>query len=628
MKHLPLLLLLITLAACSGAQTTQQHDTSPLSVEERVPSWAADAVFYQIFPERFRNGDPSNDPTRETLETPIVPSESWQITPWTSDWYSRAEWEKELGDDFYDDGVFHRRYGGDLQGVIDQLDYLAELGINVIYFNPIFVARSMHKYDGNSFHHVDPHFGPDPDGDFALIAQEDPMDPDTWAWTSADLLFLDLLDGAHDRGIRVIIDGVFNHTGREFPAFADIRENQQESRFRDWYIVHEWDDPATPEDEFRYKGWWDVETLPEFAEVENDLHSGPKEYIFNSTRRWMRPVVNGNARRGIDGWRLDVANEVPMGFWVDWNELVRELNPDAYTVTELWDDAADFLREGGFSATMNYHAFAFPVKGFFVDYAITPSEFSRMISERKEDFAPAVRFAMQNLIDSHDTDRVASMIVNANKHDGFEVPDRFDYDWGSRVSPRYFEDYLVRAPNDREWQIQRLLTLFQMTYVGAPMIYYGTEAGMWGADDPDDRKPMVWPDYAYDPETHHPLGRSRTPDEVAFKQELFDFHRDVIAMRNDEEALRRGSFDVIHTNDDAGTFGFRRSSPTDSLIVVLNRGERDVTVILDAKDAESYTPIFKTALQGTMRYTGEGRALSLSIPALGGIVLKKDIQMP
>jgi len=144
-----------------------------------VGDWAKDAVFYQIFPERFRNGDPSNDPTRASIELAEQAPDSWHIMPWTGDWYARADWEKEMGDDFYD-SVFHRRYGGDLQGVIDRLDYLNDLGINTIYFNPIFYARSLHKYDGASFHHIDPYFGPDPDGDLAMIADEDGFDPASW----------------------------------------------------------------------------------------------------------------------------------------------------------------------------------------------------------------------------------------------------------------------------------------------------------------------------------------------------------------------------------------------------------------------------------------------------------------
>ncbi|HVT30002.1 MAG TPA: alpha-amylase family glycosyl hydrolase, partial [Lacipirellulaceae bacterium] len=281
-----------------------------------VPDWAADAIFYQIFPERFCNGDRSNDPTRESLEFPEQVPKSWKISPWTGDWYARADWEKESGPNFYDNGVFNRRYGGDLEGVIEKLDYLSTLGINTIYLNPVFYARSLHKYDGSSFHHIDPCFGPDPAGDLKMMAVET-SDPASWKWTSADKLFLDLLQKAHARKIRVIIDGVFNHTGRDFFAFADLRTRQAKSPYRDWYIVQSYDDPATPQNEFRYKGWWGVDTLPEFAHkaANDDLQPGPKQYILNITKRWMDPNRDGDPSDGIDGWRLDVANEVPTGFW-------------------------------------------------------------------------------------------------------------------------------------------------------------------------------------------------------------------------------------------------------------------------------------------------------------------------
>jgi cyclomaltodextrinase / maltogenic alpha-amylase / neopullulanase len=620
----------VLLAGCAGSQVSPPVTTyaePPLTVEERVPDWVKDAVFYQLFPERFRNGDPSNDPTHASLEFPDITPQSWAVKPWTQDWYYRQAWEREMGPDFYEHGVFHRRLGGDLQGVLDQMDYLADLGINTIYFNPVFYARSLHKYDGNSFHHIEPHFGPDPAGDLALIAQEDPMDPETWLWTSADLLFLDVLDAAHDRGIRVVIDGVFNHTGRDFPAFADIVDNQAESRFRDWYVVHEFDDPATEENEFRYQGWWGVDTLPEFAEEGDDLHPGPKAYVMNSTQRWMQPVVDGVARRGIDGWRLDVANEVPTGFWREWNRFVRELNPEAYTVAEIWDEASDYLRDAGFSATMNYHAFAYPVKGFLIDDHIGPEAFADRLVERKERYPEAVRYAMQNLIDSHDTDRVASMIVNRGPHEGeYEAEGRFDYDWGSRVSPRFFPDYDVRRPYGDEWQIQRLLTLFQMTYVGAPMIYYGTEAGMWGADDPDDRKPMVWPDMTFEHEAHHPLGYDRPRDRVAFDADLFDYYRSTINLRKEHAPLRRGDFEVLFADDDTRTLAFRRALPADTLVVVLNRSEQDAAVVIPASNPDLYRTIFETARTGQVRTMGAGETLSVNVPALGGAVLRKAEQ--
>jgi cyclomaltodextrinase len=186
-----------TSAAIKATDAVEWDDADALP---NVPAWAVDAVFYQIFPERFRNGDPSNDPTHASLEFPDVIPKSWKVSPWTGDWYARADWERESGDDFYDNGVFNRRYGGDLQGVLDKLEYLENLGVNAIYFNPVFYGRSLHKYDGSSMHHVDPHFGPDPSGDFALMAEES-SDPASWHWTAADKLFLKLLAEAHARGI-------------------------------------------------------------------------------------------------------------------------------------------------------------------------------------------------------------------------------------------------------------------------------------------------------------------------------------------------------------------------------------------------------------------------------------------
>ncbi|MAT70000.1 MAG: alpha-amylase [Planctomycetaceae bacterium] len=538
-----------------------------------VPAWAADAVFYQIFPERFRNGDPTNDPTHASLEFPDLVPASWAVTPWTSDWYARAAWEQEAGESFFDNGVFNRRYGGDLQGVIDQLDYLGELGVNALYFNPVFYARSLHKYDGASMHHIDPHFGPDPAGDLELMAAET-SDPATWQWTAADKLFLELIEQAHARGMRVIIDGVFNHTGRDFFAFAHLREHQEESPYRDWYIVQHFDNPETPHNEFRYKGWWGVDTLPEFADADGgtDLHPGPKAYVMDITRRWMDPNADGDPADGIDGWRLDVANEVPPKFWQDWHAVVRELNPQAYTVAEVWDDAQRFLAECGFSATMNYHAFSFPVKGYLIDGRLTPHDFGRELQLRRNEYPPAQQFALQNLMDSHDTDRLASMIVNRPVDEPYARADRFDYD--ERVTPRYHDTYQVQAPDATDRQLQRLVVLMQMTYIGPPMVYYGDEAGMWGADDPGDRKPMVWPDLAYDDEASDPLGRERTADAVEFDRQLHDFYQAAIRLRNDTPVLRHGSFAAAHVDDKAKFFSFTRDGQRQHALVALNRGER------------------------------------------------------
>ncbi len=591
---------------------------------ETVPAWAADAVFYQIFPERFRNGDRNNDPIFDSIEYRSSVSSTWKISPWTADWYSRQPWEVASGDHFFNNGVFHRRYGGDLQGVIDKLDYLSQLGINVIYFNPVFYARSMHKYDGNSFHHIDPYFGPSPEEDFRAMAKET-ADPKTWRWTAADRLFLKLIQEAHRRDIRIVIDGVFNHTGRDFFAFEDLHKNQQASPYRDWYIVESFDDPKTERDEFKYEGWWGVESLPVFADSPDgsDLHEGPKAYVFDATRRWMDPNGDGDPIDGIDGWRLDVAAEVPLGFWKSWNEHVRRLNPHAYTVAELWGDAASTLVEGKFSATMNYQGFAFLVKGYLIDGKLSAADFADLYQERLETFPQSMRPALQNLIDSHDTERVASMVVNAERRGKtpYRQPEKFDYDVGENASPRYDEDYLIRKPNGRERQIQRLVALFQFTAVGAPMIYYGTEAGMWGADDPCDRKPMVWDDLTHAPETSHPFGKPRPKDTVHYDQDLGDYYRNLIRLRREHASLRTDDFVLLHAADDASTLAFSRPLGDQLLVVAVNRSTDDKTIELDWPTGKRCEKIFSSSsnVAATATVTGKGK-VTLQLGGLNAAV--------
>lgn len=615
--------LLLALSGCSPP-AQDAGDASPDSPAD--PAWVADAVFYQIFPTRFRNGDPSNDPTRASLEYPENVPASWRVSSWTGDWYARDQWEQERGDDFYEDGVFDRRYGGDLQGVIDKLDYLKDLGVNTLYFNPVFYARSLHKYDGNTFHHIDPYFGPDPAGDFERMAQET-SDPSTWHVTAADQLFFSLIREVHSRDMRVIIDGVWNHTGRDFFAFEDIRQNQEASPYKDWYIVSAFDDPSTPENEFDYEGWWGVETLPLFADTPDgtDLHPGPKQYIFDATSRWMDPNGDGNPEDGIDGWRLDVAPDVPVKFWADWNAQVRSINPKAYTVSEVWEAASDFLQKGGFSATMNYHAFAFPVKGFLIDNLIPASEFMTLLDERRAEFPATMQFAAQNLIDSHDTDRLASMIVNAKPE--YAIPERFDYDHD--VSPRYYENYTVQKPDADDRRIQELVVLMQMTSPGAPMIYYGTEAGMWGADDPDDRMPMVWADLTYEDQVEEPRGRNRIPDAVAFDQDVFDFYREAIALRQSTPALRYGRQETLLADDAANTVAFARMLDEQIVVVLLNRSYETQRVDLSEKaQLQGYIPEFlfmtNAGEELKMGMGASGKPLVVDLPALTGAVFRYE----
>jgi glycosidase len=604
----------IVLATAPSAGARQAAADGP-----PVPEWVADAVFYQIFPERFANGDRANDPTRESLEAEVPAT--WAVSPWTGDWYARAPWERELGPNFFEHGVFHRRFGGDLQGIIDRLDYLQNLGISAIYLNPVFHARSLHKYDGSSFHHVEPHFGPDPAGDLAVMARET-SDPATWQWTAADRLFLKLLEQAHARGMRVILDGVFNHTGRDFFAFQDIQKRGAASPYTAWYTIERFDDPTTKANEFTYKCWWGVDTLPEFADTADgkDLHAGPKAYVLDITRRWMDPDGDGDPSDGIDGWRLDVAREVPVAFWRDWHALVQRINPDAYTVAEEWDEASTFLGEGAFDATMNYFGFAFPTKGYLIDSTMPASKAAAEFHDRLDDHPPAMRYAMLNLVDSHDTDRLASMIVNAARRP-YEQPARFDYDIS--VSPRQHADYSVRKPAARERRIQRMVALLQMTYVGAPMVYYGSEAGMWGADDPCDRMPMVWPDMTFAPQTADPRDRERTPDPVAFDQAMFDYYRAAIAFRRRFMALRHGEIEFLPADDAARFLAFRRTDGNEELVVGFNRGDAAYDWRVPTPPGGGVSQLFVASGEvGTVTLKPGADATVVTLPPLEAVVLR------
>ncbi|MEM8866025.1 MAG: alpha-amylase family glycosyl hydrolase, partial [Planctomycetota bacterium] len=417
----------------------------------------------------------------------------------------------------------------------------------------------------------------------------------------------------------------FNHTGRDFFAFQNLVEKQEDSPYRDWYIVQSFDNPDTPQNEFKYKGWWGVQTLPEFADNDagDDLHPGPKEYIFDATAKWMDPDGDGDPSDGIDGWRLDVAAEVPNGFWSDWNDHCRELNPECYTVAEHWDDAAKFLAEGGFSATMNYHGFAFPMKGYLVDGTTSAGDAARELVARMNEFPSARRYALQNLMDSHDTDRLASMIVNAPNGRPYLQPGRSDYDVTERVSPRYWDGYDIRKPNDAEWRIQRLVALMQATFVGPPMIYYGTESGMWGADDPCDRMPMIWDDLEYEPQTADPLGRERPVDEVAFDQDLFDFYKAVFQLRSGSDALQTGDFEVLAADDSKGALAFKRSQEGETVYVFFNRGDESAELVVPIGDGE-IEEIFTASgnPQGVQFDLQEG-SLGVVLPAVEGVVLRE-----
>lgn len=554
-----ILLTAMLLVACGKKNVVQNEKVY-------VPQWAKGAVWYQIFPERFRNGSKANDPTK--AEVRIDEKDDWRLTPWTSDWHEMADFEKAKSDNFYD-VVFDRRYGGDLIGVIEKLDYLQELGVTAIYFNPIFEAYSLHKYDAETYHHVDNNFGRDRDGDRDLI-QNETMDAEHWAWSSADSVFLELLQEAHKRGMRVIIDGVFNHVGRNFWAFKDVLEKQEKSAYKDWFNIHQFDDPATPEDEMKYDSWWNTWSLVEFREDENGLVAPVRKHIRAITKRWMDPNGDGNPEDGIDGWRLDVVPDVAMPFWADWGKYVRSINPEAYIVAELWEESAQYISNDKFHAVMNY-PFAYASVNFFIDKderKISASQFAAKLDTLLKVYPWDVMLGMQNLVDSHDTDRLASMIKN---------PDRqFDRD----ASLRQNKDYDITKPSAEDYKVQLMIAALQAVFPGAPMIYYGDEAGMWGEDDPGDRKPMLWPEFKYEAERYGRIGLKGRKDEVAFNHKIFAEYKTIFNLRKNHPALKTGRYENVLADDARELFGLKRNLPDEVAYAYFNNSPKPQTIVL------------------------------------------------
>lgn len=514
-----------------------------------TPDWAKEAVWYQVFPERFRNGDKANDPDG---------SHRWQ-----SKWFTALPGEAPGEENFYKGkgNVWWRRYGGDVQGLRQSLPYLRSLGVNAIYLNPVFEAESMHKYDASDFRHIDDNFGVK--GDLAKV-QGETDDPATWKWTESDKVFLEFVDEAHKQGFKVVIDGVFNHVGRAHPFFQDVLKNGKKSKYADWFDVRDWNEPI------KYIAWdrggepTSDGALPVFKkDPQHGLVEGPRKHIHAITKRWLAP--DGDPSRGVDGWRLDVPGDIPHPFWVEWRKIVKETKPDAYISGEIWDWAQAWLQGDQFDAVMNYR-FADAAQQFFVNRqkAIRPSEFASKLAEMVNAYPLQVSLVQMNLFDSHDTDRLASMFVN---------PD-VAYDAANRIQDNN-PNYNPAKPGEQEWTRLKQAVTCQMTFLGAPMTYYGDEAGMWGPDDPSNRQPMVWKDLQpYD------------DPQVAFRQDLFDHYRRLIAIRHTLRPLRWGYYRTLATDDQFGTVAYARTIGDQAVYVVLNRSNERRTVILTVNDQQ------------------------------------------
>ncbi len=457
------------------------------SAQPVVPGWAEDAIWYQIFPERFANGDSSNDPPG--------------VQPWGG---------KPERDNYF---------GGDLKGVIDHLDYLQRLGVNALYLNPIFESPSNHKYHTKDYLKIDPNFGD-------------------------ENVFRRLVDECHRRKMRLILDGVFNHTGIHFFAFEDIKKNEEKSPYLKWYNIHSF--PVSGPEKPNYEAWWGLGDLPKLMTGNPEV----RNYLFDATTHWMKT--------GIDGWRLDVPNEIPHEFWIDWRKLVKGENPEAYIVGEIWDDATAWLQGDQFDAVMNYR-FRGGTVGFIAVRNQTASQFDSILQAQRAAYPGRVDYALQNLIGSHDTERFLTLC-------------------GSDVGRL------------------KLAVLFQMTYVGAPMIYYGDEIGLEGGKDPDCRKTMEW-------------------DSTRWNRGLLGWYQKLVKIRNDNRVFRRGSYKTVLVDDKTRAFAFTREDAAQKAVVFLNAmpGTRRVRPIDLSPDPRTWTELI----------TGASYAASdsVEIPGDSGIVL-------
>lgn len=494
----------------------------------QTPDWAKGAVMYQIFTDRFCNGDPSNDV--QTGEYYYIDRQVQRI----EDWYRYPE-KKDVA----------HFYGGDLQGVLDKLDYLKDLGVEVLYFNPLFVSPSNHKYDTQDYDFIDPHLGKIvSDGDYIHRVT------DKKNLEASNQLFIHLVEEAHRRGMRVILDGVFNHCG-SFNKWMDREgvyrhaEGYQtgayvsgDSPYRDYFRFEREDWPENDS----YEGWWDHKTLPK---LNYDGSQALEAYVLQIARKWV------SAPYCADGWRLDVAAdlghspEYNHAFWQKFRQAVKEANPEALILAEHYGCALDWLQGNEWDTVMNYDAFMEPVTWFLTGMEKHSDGFREDLLGNSEAFWSAMRchsasFAMpswqcaMNELSNHDHSR---FLTRTNRRVG-----RID-----TLGPEAAQEGINRA-------VLREAVVIQMTWMGAPTIYYGDEAGLCGFTDPDNRRTYPW-------------GRE--------DQGLIAFHRDIIRLRREHEELRTGSLKYV--DSDYNYIAYGRFHKKGQCLILINNNDHPIT---------------------------------------------------
>ncbi|MBX2915074.1 MAG: hypothetical protein KF856_07360 [Cyclobacteriaceae bacterium] len=602
---------LVVLMLC-GAQLCAQT-----TAFEKPPKWASEVIWYQIFVERFNNGDSSNDPTPESMAIPPIQNFApvgWTITPWTSNWWQQEAWARVPGKSF-SEMLQYRRYGGDLQGVLNKLDYLRELGVTALYLNPINDAPSLHKYDPRYYHHVDVNFGPDPVGDNAIIAGENPNDPATWKWTAADKLFLKLIQEVHKRKMKIIMDYSWNHTGTTFWAWQDVLQNQEKSGYKDWYAIKTFDNLATAENEFDYHGWLEIKSLPEIKKVditterkigkpyEGNLPEPFKAHVFAVTKRWLAP--DGEVANGVDGFRLDVADHIGLGFWRDYRKAVRSIQPEAYLVGEIWWEQwpdrlmnpVPYTRGDVFDAVMFYQVYR-PARYFFAktDFEIDAPAFRDSLLLQWNRLPIENRYAMMNVSSSHDTPRLLTDFFNSNKYKFNTYPD--------------YPDYKTNKPDTETYKRLRLYLIHLFTSVGAPHVWNGEEMGMWGADDPHPRKPLMWKEFSFQPEPQDNYRNQVAKfDEIKFNNAWFELYKQLIKIRKENPALNQGDMEF-------------KEAEGKLLIYSRKLNANEITIAINAGNAPAQIEL-KPGTYVDLLTQKQVRGGLVSLPSLEAVVLKK-----